>query len=143
MSASKHHVYHRLQLAAHALKKNADRVVLESANLTTAQAAVLGVVRSGKQLTQKEIATQLNLNESAVTAMVNRLMKLSYLERQRSESDARSWLINVSANGLTALTAMQGPFSKINETLDLAIPGTQMDDLVDCLNKIIDAFESD
>jgi len=143
MSASKHHVYHRLQLAAHALKKNADRVVLESANLTTAQAAVLGVVRSGKQLTQKEIATQLNLNESAVTAMVNRLMKLSYLERQRSESDARSWLINVSANGLAALTAMQGPFSKINETLDLAIPSTQMDDLVDCLNKIIDAFESD
>jgi hypothetical protein len=43
VSASKHRLYHRLQLAAHRLQKAADRASLSAANVTTSQAAVLAV----------------------------------------------------------------------------------------------------
>ena len=68
MSASKSRLYHRLQLAAHRLQKSADRAVLAAAEITTAQAAVLMLVAGGAN-SQREVATQLGLNESAVTAM--------------------------------------------------------------------------
>ncbi|MBL4906164.1 MAG: MarR family transcriptional regulator [Sneathiella sp.] len=143
MSASKHHLYHRLQLAAHVLNKAADKAVLESANITTAQAALLGIVRSGRQVTQKHIASTLSINESAVTAMVNRLLKLGYLQRQRSTTDARAWLVSVSDSGLEALKSMVEPFSEINAILDDAIPSEKMDDLVIYLKKITNLFSSD
>ncbi len=142
MTASKHHLYHRLQLAAHALKKAADKVVLDSADLTTAQAAVLGIVRSAEKLSQKEIATKLSLNESAVTAMVNRLLKLGYLERRRSERDARAWIISLSTEGQGALEKMKEPFGEINATLDDVLTADEMDDLVASLKKIATTFSN-
>ena len=71
MSASKSRLYHRLQLAAHRLQKSADRAVLAAAEITTAQAAVLTLVAGGA-VSQREVATQLGLDESAVTAMARR-----------------------------------------------------------------------
>ena len=73
MSASKHRVYHRLQLAAHRLQKAADRAVMAAAGITTAQAAVLSIVAADGPVTQLSVARKLGLNESAMTAMIARL----------------------------------------------------------------------
>jgi hypothetical protein len=40
MSASTHRLYHRLQLAAHHLRKTADRAIGDAVGLTTAQVSV-------------------------------------------------------------------------------------------------------
>ena len=69
MSASKHRVYHRLQLVAHRLQKAADRTVMAAAGITTAQAAVLSIVAADGPVTQRSVARKLGLNESAMTAM--------------------------------------------------------------------------
>ena len=91
MSASKSRIYHRLQLAAHRLQKSADRAVLAAADITTAQAAVLLLVGSGRAVTQREVAVQLGLNEFAVAAMALRLIGVGLLERVRDAADARAW----------------------------------------------------
>ena len=81
MSARKLRLYHTLQLVAHALQKVADREIGNCVDLTTAQAAVLSVLASGEGDTQRHVARALAVNESAVVAMVNRLLRLGYLTR--------------------------------------------------------------
>ena len=77
MSASKHRIYHRLQLAAHRLQKAADRAVMAAAGITTAQAAVLSIVAADGPVSQRNVARKLGLNESAMTAMIARLRDMA------------------------------------------------------------------
>jgi DNA-binding MarR family transcriptional regulator len=140
MSASKARIYHRLQLAAHRLHKRADRVVLEAAEITTAQAAVLAVVAAGGVVAQRSVADQLGLNESAVTAMVGRLLKLGLLDRAHDETDARAWRLRVSEAGRAALKKIEKPFRGINQSIEAVLDADEIARLADYLERIGRAF---
>lgn len=140
MSASKSRLYHRLQLAAHRLQKSADRALLAAAEITTAQAAVLTLVARGA-VTQREVATQLGLNESAVTAMTHRLLGMGLLERVRDEADARAWQLRLSADGRGALKRIEQPFKSINQTIETVLNGEEIAHFADYLQRIASAFD--
>lgn len=140
MSASNHRLYLHLQLAAHHVKKQADRAVMDVADLTTAQAAVLSLLTSKERVTQRTVAETLGQNESAVTAMIRRLMKLGYVTRHRDKADARAWLLEITDSGRTALDAIAGPFGRINETFDKALSAEEAAALADYLKRISAAF---
>ena len=140
MSASKSRLYHRLQLAAHRLQKSADRAVLAAAEITTAQAAVLMLVAGGA-VSQREVATQLGLNESAVTAMARRLLGMGLLERVRDEADARAWQLRLSDDGRTALKRIELPFKRINQTIETVLSPEEIAHFADYLRRIAVAFE--
>ncbi len=141
MSASKTRIYHRLQLAAHRVHKSADRAVLEAADITTAQAAVLAVVAAGGAITQRVVADQLGLNESAVTAMVNRLLKMGLLARQRDDVDARAWRLCVSDDGRSALKRVEKPFRGINQAIESVLDSEEIARFADYLGRIGAAFD--
>jgi len=140
MSASKSRLYHRLQLAAHRLQKSADRAVLAAAEITTAQAAVLMLVAGGA-VSQREVATQLGLNESAVTAMARRLLDMGLLERARDEADARAWQLRLSDDGRTALKRIELPFRRINQTIETVLSPEEIAHFADYLRRIAATFE--
>ena len=140
MSASKSRLYHRLQLAAHRLQKSADRAVLAAAEITTAQAAVLMLVAGGA-VSQREVATQLGLNESAVTAMARRLLGMGLLERVRDEADARAWQLRLSDDGRTALKRIELPFKRINQTIETVLSPEEIAHFADYLRRIAATFE--
>jgi len=141
MSASKLRLYHRLQVAAHAVRKAADRVVSEAAEVTTAQVAVLTIVGEGKNVTQRDVATGLRLNESAVTAMVARLVRLGLLERVRSGTDSRAWCLRLSRAGRATLQASRGSFAFINARIERELSQQEIKQLVDCLDRLTATFE--
>jgi len=118
MTARSSRFYHRLQVAAHSLQKRADQALMQAAGISTAQAAVLSIVSAGDGPQQNTVAGQLGLNESAVTAMVNRLMALGLLSRARSARDARAWDLHVTDAGAAALANIQAPFAEINALID-------------------------
>ncbi len=140
-SAKKYLIYHRLQLAAHTMKKSADRALMEAANLTTAQSAVLSIVESEKKISQKQVAKYLGLNESAMTAMVSRLTKLGFLAKQRSEEDARAWELTVTEDGQTALKRIRVPFNEINRQIDSMFDDKRQDAFAHMLDRLIVRFE--
>jgi MarR family transcriptional regulator, organic hydroperoxide resistance regulator len=140
MSASKSRLYHRLQLAAHRLQKSADRAVLAAAEITTAQAAVLTLVAGGA-VNQREVATQLGLNESAVTAMARRLLGMGLLERVRDEADARAWQLRLSDDGRTALKRIELPFRRINQTIETVLSPEEIAHFADYLQRIGATFD--
>ena len=143
MSASKLRLYHRLQLAAHRIQKAADRAVLQASGVTTAQAAVLTVVAGDRDATQRSVARQLGINESAVTAMVARLMDMRLIERIRDDEDARTWRLLLTAEGRAGLKKVEGPFRTINARLEAALDASELEHLADYLGRIGEAFAGD
>src|SRR5262249_22794687 len=141
MSASKLRLYHRLQIAAHAIRKAADRTVLDAAGITVAQAAVLTIAASGSNVTQRDVATALRLNESAVTAMVSRLLKLGLLERSPNENDSRAWRLAPTGSGEAALQASRKSFTSINARIESKFSEIEMEQLAGLLDRIANAFE--
>lgn len=103
MTARKLRFYSRLQIAAHALKKASDRRLLEVAGVTTAQMSALAIVGSEETTTQTRLAKELGLNDSAITAMVRRLIDLKLVERVRDDSDGRAWSLKLTKFGSEAV----------------------------------------
>lgn len=142
MSASKSRVYQRLQLAAHRLQKSADRAVLAAADITTAQAAVLVVVSANDAISQREVATQLGINESALTAMANRLVGMGLLERVRDKADARAWRLCLSNDGRAAIKRIEAPFRRVNQTIETVLDPKEIVQFADFLGRIATAFDN-
>ena len=140
MSARTTRLYSRLQQAAHAAMKAADRASLEAAGITTAQAAMLTVTQAGEPITQRSIADQLGLNESAVTQMTARLMKLGLIERTRDAEDARAWRLSLTGAGRAALERLRALFARINAALDAALGDEDAATLAATLVRIAKAF---
>lgn len=140
MTAASLRLYARLQSAAHKMKKAADRALIDAAGVTTAQAAVLAIVASAKKPTQKTIADTLGLNESAVTAMANRLIALNYLIREKDPDDRRAWRLALTPQGKTAMKRIKEPFSQINTQIEDALGADNLDGFAQGLNALNDTF---
>ncbi len=103
MTARNLRFYSRLQIAAHVLKKSSDRQLLEVAGVTTAQMSALGIIASEETTTQTRLAAELGLNDSAITAMVRRLIDLKMVARVRDDKDGRAWLLKLTPIGAEAV----------------------------------------
>lgn len=143
MTAKKLRFYSRLQLAAHALKKNSDRRLLEIAGVTTAQWSALVYVASADAVTQTSLAKELGLNDSAITAMVRRLTELNFLERVRDQSDGRAWLLKLTDAGSEALEKTKSSTDENSSRVDELLGEKTIATMVAALDLIIlDAEES-
>lgn len=140
MSALKHRLYQRLQLAAHRVQKAADRGLIGAAQVTTAQAAVLAVIAAAGSATQREVAGQLGLNESAITAMATRLLRLDLVRRERDPADPRAWRLQLSDKGRDALARSAAAFEHINGTLESVLQPDELSALAEYLQRIQTAF---
>jgi len=136
-------VYHRLQVTAHRIKKRADRRLLERPGLTTAQVALLVVVEARGTLTQRAAAAELGLVESAVTALVGRLVDEGLLSRSRDPNDARAWALRSTASGRRALERSGASFEEINRRIDDALTAAERAQLAVLLDRLSQAFLDD
>lgn len=141
MSASKLRLYWRLQLAAHFMKKRADKELLSKSQITTAQMGVLTVIANGTDVTQKAVATALGLNESAITAMVRRLTRMDLVESHQSETDGRAKIVQLTEAGRQMTQTAHPPFKEINKRIEAALTEEEIDNLAAYLTKLTDAFK--
>lgn len=141
MSAKQHRIYFLLQRAAHRLKTEADAALSDAGGLTTAQAAMMGIVAKDGPVTQKHIADTLAQRESAITAMGRRLLNAGYISKVRSKDDARAWSLEATPDGLAALERIRAPFDQINAKLDATFSDIEMAGLAQALAQITTLFD--
>ena len=91
MSASKHRVYHKLQVASHRLQKAADRA-LHRRRGDHHGAGCRAVDRCDRGIGEpaQRLARKLGLNEFAMTAMTTTLCAIGLLDRLPDAADARA-----------------------------------------------------
>ena len=138
--ARRHRLYHRLQIAAHGLEKAADRALQAAGGITAAQAGVLTVVRNAGVASQRKVAQELDVNESAVTSMVGRLLKMKLLARERSDEDPRAWSLRLTTGGERTLNAVRTPFRSVNAVIESVLAEDEIALLADCLERLRNAF---
>lgn len=143
MTPSELRIFHRLQIAAHRLQKAADRELIAAAGVTTAQAAVLALIGRPGGAHQRQIARRLGVRDSAITAMVKRLMSLGFVDRTRAPDDARSWNLTLTEHGRAALDAMQPAFRGVNDRIAGALDSAELQSLADHLTRLSTAFDRD
>lgn len=139
MSAKRLRLYHRLQLAAHRAQRAADAEVMAAGRITTAQAAVLAVIRRSAPISQRAVAGQLGLSEAAVATMTTRLMRLGMLKRSADPADARAWRLQLSAAGEQALERIEPAFRRINMALEAAL-GSKLEAFAAALDSVTKSF---
>jgi len=89
---------------------------------------------------QNEVARTLGLNESAVTAMITKLIGLGLVRRSRSAEDSRAWELFLTDDGSAALSAIEAPFAEINALIDDAL-GEQVDAFATLLHALSNRLE--
>ncbi|WP_300379273.1 MarR family winged helix-turn-helix transcriptional regulator [Henriciella sp.] len=136
-------LYSRLQIAAQQMRKVTDRQLVEAAGITAPQLGVLTRVGAAEELNQTSLARDLRLNDSAITAMVKRLIGLGMLEKTRSRSDSRAWVLKLTGNGEAAIDCASNAMLSINQRIDAEFGPGKLDDFVAKLNRIIDLCDEE
>jgi MarR family transcriptional regulator, organic hydroperoxide resistance regulator len=136
MTASSHRIFFLLQRAAHSARSISDNLLVNELGVTTAQLAVMRLIDSDNEMTQRKIAQELQQNESAITAMVNRLIKAGFVKRKKSKVDLRSWTLSLTTQGDVMLGQGAALFSQINSKLDNAVGKQSMAELATMLEAI-------
>jgi MarR family transcriptional regulator, organic hydroperoxide resistance regulator len=134
--AGRRRAYFHVQAAAVRLKAIADERCLAAVGVTAAQAAVLFVIVGTQGISQRGIAEALRQRESAVTAMIGRLIRAGLVERKPNPRDARAWELYLTGDGRHALSRIELELGKLNDQIDSAVGAGQMDRFVDNLEAL-------
>jgi DNA-binding MarR family transcriptional regulator len=110
-------VFLLLQQAAHRLRIWADRRCVDLAGITTAQVGALFALHDAPMSTQRELAAALGQRESAVTAMVRRLLEAGVVRRHPSPDDHRAYLLSLTREGEAALKTVRPIVAEFNAML--------------------------
>ncbi|WP_016909466.1 MarR family winged helix-turn-helix transcriptional regulator [Streptomyces xiaopingdaonensis] len=110
-------LYFLLQRAAHRLRVDADRRCLAAADITTAQLGALYAIRAAPGATQQELARTLVQRESAVTALVGRLVGAGLVARRPHPDQHRAVRLELTGGGAEALHRVQPEVDRFNAEL--------------------------
>ncbi|WP_158588495.1 MarR family winged helix-turn-helix transcriptional regulator [Henriciella mobilis] len=136
-------LYSRLQIAAQLLRKVTDRQLVEVAGITGPQLGVLTRVAAAKELNQTRLARDLRLNDSAITAMVRRLIGLGMLAKARSKTDSRSWVLTLTKEGEAAIDKAGKQALSINARIEKEFGADGLDAFVTKLNRLIEICDEE
>ncbi len=141
MSAHQHRLIYLLHRTAHRLKTATDTAFMEAASITTAQATALEIIVQEGALSQRALSAALGQRESAITAMVERLLKAGYISRRRDAADRRTWLLQATASGREARARLRAPLRRINAELDAAFANADMAAMAEGLQQVLERFD--
>ncbi|WP_459545849.1 MarR family winged helix-turn-helix transcriptional regulator [Nocardia sp. X0981] len=105
----------RIQQVAHSFRKRSDRMLIEAADVTTAQSGILAVIADDPGCSQRDIARRLRLGESALVAAVGRLVNADLVERRISEHDPRAVALFLTPRGAETAVRAQQVVETIND----------------------------
>ncbi|MGW1741301.1 MarR family winged helix-turn-helix transcriptional regulator [Nocardia sp. NPDC001965] len=133
----------RIQQVSHSLRKKSDRLLIDAAGVTTAQAGILAVVADDPGCSQRGIARRLRLGEPAVVAAVGRLLDADLVERQVSDHDPRAVALFLTAHGVETVGRAQQTYGIINQAVLDALGAdgrARFAELLDALDQAVGAL---
>lgn len=127
------HMLHRASQAADELFASET----SGADLTPRQFAVLAALEVLESASQTQIVDATGIDRSTLADIVKRLVKRGLLNRRRSRSDARAYVVRLTSEGRDVLLATKPAARRVEERLLEQVPGARRDDLLAALEAII------
>jgi len=97
---------------------------------------ILGALILAGQLSMKELARATNRDKSTVTALVNKLVSLGYVERKTDAGDGRVTLVQLSAKGRSIEPKIRDIGRKLRSLAYRNISKKEREVLIDLLTRI-------
>ena len=106
-------------------------------DLTPSNGDILFALFYAKELlTMKDIAKKINRDKSTITSLINKLVKLGYIQKLKSNDDARSTIVVLTKKGWE----LEPIFNTVSEQLISTVYGgfssKQKEEAIDVLEKI-------
>jgi len=96
------------------------------------------LLQTAAQIIKKR--ADLRQQKSAITTMADRLEKAGYITKQRSDTDKRSWDLNVTKQGMAAYQRIREPVGRLNAVVDDILKEKRVAALAKDLRDLIKAF---
>ena len=138
LDASAIHMLHRASQAADEMFA----VETSGADLTPRQFAVLAALETLESASQTQIVEATGIDRSTLADIVKRLVKRGLLNRRRSRSDARAYVVRLTPDGKSVLLATKPAARRVEERLLQQLPNARRDDLIAALEAIIGGLGS-
>ncbi len=138
LDASAIHMLHRASQAADEMFA----VEVSGADLTPRQFAVLAALESLESASQTQIVEATGIDRSTLADIVKRLVKRGLLNRRRSRSDARAYVVRLTPEGKSMLLTTKPAARRVEEKLLQQLPNARRDDLIAALEAIINGLGS-
>lgn len=120
------------------------RVAKEAArqfNLSAREIWILLAARSGKPVTQKQIAKHLALNENVLVLLLDRLEKSGHVRRVRNPANRREQFVRLTAKGKTVTRRVLAAKAKFYRTVFAPLDDASLQELFKAAQDIL-AFEA-
>lgn len=101
---------------------------------------ILSALFEYSSLTMKDLAREINKDKSTVTALVNKLLNLGYIERTRDLADSRIVYITLTEKGKSLKDDFKEISDKLIERVYKDISKNEQEVLINILTKIQDNF---
>lgn len=138
---ARHRFFYLLNLARHRVHKHTDRTAQAELGVSAAQLGAVFVIAREPGLSQRELAATLGYNESAVTALVRRMVEAELVERVPSPSDRRVMQIRLSAKGEDVLARARPLLRRFNTKLQRGFDEAELDAAARLLEAAIERFD--
>jgi DNA-binding MarR family transcriptional regulator len=106
-------------------------------NLTLKQYYYLDVINRMNNPTYSEIANNFKVTKPAITAIINRLIKLGYLERVQSANDRRVYYVLVSDKGKKLIGINNESASAYAKYVENCLTREELASYINILEKVI------
>jgi DNA-binding MarR family transcriptional regulator len=133
LASSAIHMLHRASQAADELFASET----SGAELTPRQFAVLAALEVLESASQTQIVDATGIDRSTLADIVKRLVKRGLLNRRRSRSDARAYVVRLTPEGRSVLLATKPAAQRVEERLLEQLPDVRRDELLAALEAII------
>jgi DNA-binding MarR family transcriptional regulator len=128
------------------VKEKANKLIIqemsrrEMEGLAPSHGDILNALFKYSELTMKDLAKEINKDKSTVTALINKLVNLGYIERTRDITDSRIVYITLTEKGKNLQTDFKEISDKLIERVYKDISKNEQEVLINILNKIKNNF---
>jgi DNA-binding MarR family transcriptional regulator len=133
LESSALHMLHRASQAADEMFA----VETTGADLTPRQFAVLAALETLESASQTQNVDATGIDRSTLADIVKRLVKRGLVNRRRSRSDARAYVVRLTPEGRDMLLATKPAAQRVEERLMEQLPNARRADLIEALESII------
>lgn len=108
---------------------------------TMTQSYCLIEILDHENLTMLELSERMKLNSSTMTRIVDKLVRDQYIRRDRSQSDRRIVIVNLTDKGLEAALQVKKVITDYYKHITYTLPKGSVEDILDSVSKLMDSFE--
>ncbi len=134
-------LFYLLFRAQRKLHKTADRIYFDKLGVTSAQMGAIYFLLNNDGCLLSDLSVGLELNNSAITGLVNRMEKINLIERRRCPMDGRAYRVYLKKKSKALIPKAVPLLEKANRAFTKGFSKKELDVVILFLNTIIKSFE--